>query len=68
MDHDLFYILAITALYPFFQKSALSKQYPFDLSQADLMAKAERYLGERYEYLEYLLAYQGNSEAFYGTF
>jgi len=61
MDHDLFYILAISALYPFFQKSALSEKYSSNLSQSDMMAKAERYLGERYEYLEYLL----NKDTFY---
>lgn len=55
MDHDLFYILAITMLYPFYEASALGQRYPADLTLEDLLAKAERYLGERFEYLEYLL-------------
>nr|VFK30768.1 MAG: hypothetical protein BECKMB1821I_GA0114274_10185 [Candidatus Kentron sp. MB]VFK75226.1 MAG: hypothetical protein BECKMB1821H_GA0114242_10185 [Candidatus Kentron sp. MB] len=58
MDHDLFYILTIVLLYPLFEKSALSTKFAFELSQSDLLAKAERYLGERYEYLEYLLAFE----------
>ncbi|VFN02701.1 MAG: hypothetical protein BECKG1743D_GA0114223_106222 [Candidatus Kentron sp. G] len=58
MDHDLFYILAISLLYPLFEKDILSAKFPFDLSQDALMAKAERYLGERYEYLEYLGGYR----------
>jgi hypothetical protein len=55
MDHDLFYILAITSLYPLFQNSDLACQYPSSLTQEQLMQMAERYLGERYEYFEYLL-------------
>nr|VFJ48426.1 MAG: hypothetical protein BECKFM1743C_GA0114222_100597 [Candidatus Kentron sp. FM]VFJ50130.1 MAG: hypothetical protein BECKFM1743A_GA0114220_100806 [Candidatus Kentron sp. FM]VFK08087.1 MAG: hypothetical protein BECKFM1743B_GA0114221_100597 [Candidatus Kentron sp. FM] len=54
MDHDLFYILTIGLLYPLFEKDVLAAKFPFDLSQDALMAKAERYLGERYEYLAYL--------------
>jgi len=66
MDHDLFYILAISTLYPLFEKSALSKQFTFNLTQDELMEKAERYLGERYAYLEYLLAFEQDEDVFYG--
>ncbi|MEN8219987.1 MAG: SET domain-containing protein [Pseudomonadota bacterium] len=55
MEHDLFYILAITSLYPIFQDSDLARQYPSSLTQEQLMQMAKRYLGERYEYFEYLL-------------
>ena len=66
MDHDLFYILVISVLYPLFQQSKLAEQYPSELSLDDLMGKAERYLGERYEYLEYLMAFENVKEGFYG--
>ena len=55
MDHDLFYILAMTSLYPLFRNSDIFRLYPSSLSWEDLMKKAEVYLGERYEYLLYLL-------------
>jgi len=55
MDHDLFYILALTTLYPLFQKSDIFKLYPSGLTEEKLLEKAKIYLGERYEYLLYLL-------------
>jgi hypothetical protein len=55
MDHDLFYILAMTSLYPLFRKSDIFRLYPSSLTLEDLMKKAEVYLGERYEYFLYLL-------------
>ena len=55
MDHDLFYILAMTSLYPLFRESAIFRMYPSSLTEEDLMKKAEVYLGERYEYFLYLL-------------
>lgn len=56
MEHDLFYVMAITALYPLFCRSALSEKYPDPLLTQDaLLKKAEVYLGGRYEYFEYLL-------------
>ncbi|AFY40092.1 hypothetical protein Lepto7376_3946 [[Leptolyngbya] sp. PCC 7376] len=55
MDHDLFYILAMTILYPLFQKSDVFKLYPSSLTEGDLMKKAKNYLGDRHEYFLYLL-------------
>lgn len=55
MDHDLFYILAMTSLYPLFRNSEIFRLYPSSLTEKDLMQKAEVYLGERYEYFLYLL-------------
>ena len=55
MDHDLFYIVAMTNLYPFFCESDVFRLYPSNLSLEQLMKKAEVYLGERYEYFLYLL-------------
>jgi len=55
MDHDLFYILVLTTLYPLFQKSDIFQLYPSGLTEENLLEKAKIYLGERYEYLLYLL-------------
>lgn len=56
MDHDLFYILTMTSLYPLFRNSDIFPLYPSSLTVAELMKKAEVYLGDRYEYFLYLLA------------
>lgn len=56
MDHDLFNVLALTLLQPLFARSEVGKKYPNDVTQQEMCAKAERFLGERYEYFEYLLA------------
>ncbi len=58
MDHDLFYLLAIMSVYPVFCCSDLAHLYPSQLTQTDLLTRAQRYLGERYEYFSYLLSYQ----------
>ncbi|MDJ0617627.1 MAG: hypothetical protein QNJ63_12930 [Calothrix sp. MO_192.B10] len=55
MDHDLFYILAMTMLYPLFCESDVFALYPSNLTLEQLMKKAEIYLGDRYEYFLYLL-------------
>ena len=55
MDHDLFYVLSMILLVSTFQESDLGKLYPSDLTEQTLREKAEAFLGERYEYLEYLL-------------
>ncbi|TVR10830.1 MAG: SET domain-containing protein [Salinarimonadaceae bacterium] len=55
MDHDLFYILALTSLQPLFARSAVGRRYPSPLTQADMFAKAERFLGPRYEYFVWLM-------------
>lgn len=55
MDHDLFYILVITSLFPIFEASALGKKYPACPDQATLLQRAKDHLGDRYEYFLYLL-------------
>lgn len=55
MSHDLFYILAITLLFPVLSESELGRQYASDIDLAELRQRAERYLQDRYEYLTYLL-------------
>src|SRR6185437_13165630 len=55
MDHDLFYVLTITSLFPFYRDSDLASAYPSDLTVDELLSKAEKYLGDRYEYFLYLL-------------
>jgi len=55
MDHDLFYILTITLVFPLFKDSSLFQLYPSTLTIDDMLQKAKNYLGERYEYFLYLL-------------
>ncbi|MFK7906071.1 MAG: SET domain-containing protein-lysine N-methyltransferase [Chitinophagales bacterium] len=55
MDHDLFYILAISQVFPLYLQSDLFKKYPTDLTMEDMLQKAENFLGDRYEYFLYLL-------------
>ena len=55
MDHDLFYILSMTMLYPLFQRSDIFELYPSKISYDDLLHKAKGYLGDRYEYFQYLM-------------
>jgi hypothetical protein len=55
MDHDLFYILVMTATFPLFANSDLSKRYPMMFTEKDLLAKAKNYLGERFGYFEYIM-------------
>ena len=55
MDHDLFYILAMTTLRPLFARSRVGEKYPHAITEEEMWAKAERFLGERYEYFAYLM-------------
>ncbi len=55
MDHDLFYILAMSRLFPLFQESDVFVRYPSDLREDALDGMAERFLGERYAYFRNLL-------------
>ena len=54
LDHDLFYILAMTKLFPLFQESEVFERYPSGLSVDALHGMAERFLGERYAYFTHL--------------
>lgn len=55
MEHDLFYVAAMTMTYPLFCENILSKIYPdATLTQEQFAIKAKTYLGSRFEYLEYL--------------
>lgn len=55
VDHDLFYTMGMTLLYPLLQKSDLFKLYPCDITVSDLEQKAKNYLKERYEYYCHLM-------------
>ena len=55
MDHDLFYILALTTLRPLFERSEVGRMYPSKITEEDMWAKAERFLGDRYEYFCHLM-------------
>ena len=61
MDHDMFYILALTLLRPFFERSAVGRKYPSDITDAQMWGKAERFLGDRFEYFAYLMGEHGMS-------
>ena len=55
MSHDLFYVLTVTLLFPLFERTALGQQYGSSVDLPGLMARAERYLQDRYQYFTYLL-------------
>jgi hypothetical protein len=55
MDHDLFYVLGMTCLQPLFERTPVGRKYPGALSEKDMWGKAERYLGNRFEYFNYLM-------------
>ena len=56
MEHDFFYILVITLIFPIFVTSPLGKQYHAHLlSNESLLNKAARYLGDRYAYFQYCI-------------
>lgn len=43
MDHDLFYILALTSLRPLFERSAVGRKYSSPITHDDMMGKAARF-------------------------
>lgn len=55
MEEDFFYVLAIVALYPLYLLSDLNHIYPANLTVHDIEHRAYEYLGERYEYLQFIL-------------
>jgi hypothetical protein len=55
MDYDLFYILALTSLQPLLAKSDIGQKYPSQPTREEMWRKAERFLGERFEYFVYLM-------------
>jgi len=56
MDHLLFYVLAMTLLFPIFKESDLLQVYPSNLTMKEQLKKAKAYLnGEQHEYFLYLL-------------
>jgi len=62
MDHDLFYIMSMILLFPFFRDSDLARLYPSDLTLEGLQEKARSFLGARYEYLQFLMLDQPSAE------
>ncbi|KPA13866.1 hypothetical protein MHK_005928 [Candidatus Magnetomorum sp. HK-1] len=56
MDHLLFYVLAMTLLFPIFKESDLLQVYPSNLTMKEQLKKAKAYLnGEQHEYFLYIL-------------
>ena len=56
IDDDIFYSLAILNLFPLYCESDLNSIYPCECTMDDLRTRAQSFLGERYQYLSYLLA------------
>lgn len=55
MEEDLFFCLAITSMYTLWHDSNLDTLFPCRLTGKQVLQKAEKFLGERYEYLRFLM-------------
>lgn len=55
MDDEIFYSLSILNLYPLYCESDLNAIYPCECTMEDLHQRAQAFLGERYQYIKYLL-------------
>lgn len=58
IDDPTFYTLSVLNLFPLYCESDLNAVYPAECSMDDLMERAQAFLGERYQYLSFLLADQ----------
>ena len=56
MDDDIFFTLSLLNLFPLYCDSDLNSLYPSEFTLDDLKAFAKDFLGERHQYLSYLLA------------
>jgi hypothetical protein len=55
MDDEIFFTLSMLNLFPLYGESDLNSLYPTDCTLSDLEERAQEYLGERYQYVKYLL-------------
>jgi len=55
MDDDIFFTLSILNLFPLYGESDLNSFYPGECTMDDLKEHARVFLGERYQYISYLL-------------
>jgi hypothetical protein len=56
MDDDIFFTLSMLNLFPLYGESDLNSIYPTELTLTDLEERARVFLGERYQYVGYLLS------------
>jgi hypothetical protein len=56
MDDEIFFTLSMLNLFPLYGESDLNSFYPTDCTLDDLEERAQAFLGERYQYVSYLLA------------
>ena len=56
MDDDIFFTLSILNLFPLYCQSDLNSIYPTECTSGDLHKYAQAFLGEKYQYLSFLLA------------
>ena len=56
MDDEVFFTLALLNLYSLYCESDLHSSYPCTLTFGELREHAQIFLGEKYEYVKYLLA------------
>jgi hypothetical protein len=56
MDDDIFFTLSMLSLFPLYCESDLNSFYPSEFTLGDLRERARVFLGERYQYISYLLA------------
>jgi hypothetical protein len=55
MDDDIFFTLSMLNLFPLYGESDLTSLYPSESTLDDLREHAQEFLGERYQYVSYLL-------------
>ena len=55
MDDEIFFTLSMLNLFPLYGESDLNSFFPFVCTLSDLEERAQVFLGERYQYVKYLL-------------
>jgi len=55
MDDDIFFTLSMLNLFPLYGESELNSLYPSESTLSDLREHARVFLGEKYQYVSYLL-------------
>jgi hypothetical protein len=56
MDDEIFFTISMLNLFPLYGESDLNTFYPSESTLDDLREHAQAFLGERYQYVSYLLA------------
>jgi len=56
VDDEIFFTLSLLNLFPLYEESDLNSIYPSEFSMDDLKERSSVFLGERHQYVDYLLA------------